>query len=114
MSSKELKAEAQSLGEIGFANQGLYDQRLGLQWVRIKGIILRRKLATDGNRSITTSISLEEINLELHLQENLLVLGLFSLTYAPTSQPANMHSSCHAQAYPCTRLKPDKKHSTVS
>lgn len=34
LSSKELKDEAARLGEIGFANLGLHDQRLGLQWVQ--------------------------------------------------------------------------------
>ncbi|KAH8815519.1 carboxylesterase [Xylogone sp. PMI_703] len=34
LSSKELLDEAQSFGEAGFRNQGLYDQRLGLQWVQ--------------------------------------------------------------------------------
>lgn len=32
--SKELKAEAISQGEEGWANQGLYDQRLALEWVK--------------------------------------------------------------------------------
>ena len=34
LSSKELKAEAKSRGDNGFANLGFHDQRLALQWVR--------------------------------------------------------------------------------
>ena len=34
LSSSELAAEAVSHGEAGWANQGLHDQRLALQWVR--------------------------------------------------------------------------------
>ncbi|KAL7904471.1 Carboxylesterase [Trichoderma velutinum] len=34
LSSKELQAEARASGEAGFANVGLHDQRLGLQWVQ--------------------------------------------------------------------------------
>ncbi|RFU30422.1 hypothetical protein B7463_g5903, partial [Scytalidium lignicola] len=34
LTSKELKEEARAFGEVGFSNQGLYDQRLGLQWIQ--------------------------------------------------------------------------------
>ncbi|OQV06642.1 hypothetical protein CLAIMM_11184 [Cladophialophora immunda] len=34
LTSKELQAEAASNGEAGFANMGLYDQRLALEWIR--------------------------------------------------------------------------------
>ncbi|KAF9885685.1 hypothetical protein FE257_012667 [Aspergillus nanangensis] len=33
LTSKELRDEAKRLGEAGYANQGLYDQRLALKWV---------------------------------------------------------------------------------
>ena len=34
LSSKELEEEALGHGEAGWTNQGLFDQRLALQWVR--------------------------------------------------------------------------------
>ena len=33
LTSKEIKDEALSRGEKGYANQGFHDQRLGLKWV---------------------------------------------------------------------------------
>lgn len=34
LSSSELSEEAAQYGEVGWANQGLHDQRLALLWVR--------------------------------------------------------------------------------
>jgi carboxylesterase type B len=34
LSSSELAEEARASGEVGWANKGLHDQRLALQWVR--------------------------------------------------------------------------------
>ncbi|PVH80443.1 alpha/beta-hydrolase [Cadophora sp. DSE1049] len=34
LTSRELQEEAHANGEVGYANQGLHDQRLGLQWIQ--------------------------------------------------------------------------------
>lgn len=44
LSSEELRAEAAELGEVHYANNGHYDQRLALLWVRmiLPGFVVHR------------------------------------------------------------------------
>lgn len=114
LASRELKEEAQRNGEVGFANQGLHDQRLALQWVSTcmlrpdwsfpstvflfksiwdcdyrQGCSLTRPL--DQIRFRKTSISSAEMGRASHSQANLPAPGVFSRIYAPISRLASMH-----------------------
>lgn len=100
LSSKELQDEARANGEVGFANVGLHDQRLGLQWVsKDHGYSNREAVRLTFSRFNKTSTFLEEMLPQSLSPENLQVHGQLLRTCAPPIQASRGHLSSLMRPY---------------